>query len=75
MVMMNCYSVGHTISHFSRGNKCGQKVYFICQGPIGFRCPVSEKREPQNTEQGIMNVEGKNFIIRNSLFEIQNRDG
>jgi hypothetical protein len=25
---------------------------------------VSEKREPQNTEQGIMNIEGKeNFII------------
>jgi hypothetical protein len=33
---------------------------------------VSEKREPQNTEQGIMNVEGKdNFIIRNSLFDIR----
>jgi hypothetical protein len=28
--------------------------------------------EPQNTEQGIMNVEGKeNFIIRHSLFDIQ----
>jgi hypothetical protein len=35
---------------------------------------VSENREPQNTEQGIMNVEGKeNFIIRNSLFDIQNK--
>jgi hypothetical protein len=33
---------------------------------------VSGKREPQNTEQGIMNVEGKNyFIIRNSLFDIR----
>jgi hypothetical protein len=33
---------------------------------------VSEKREPQNTEQGIMNVEGKeNFIIRHSLFDIR----
>ena len=33
---------------------------------------VSEKREPQNTEQGIMNVEGKeNFSIRNSLFDIR----
>jgi hypothetical protein len=33
---------------------------------------VSGDREPQNTEQGIMNVEGKeNFIIRNSLFDIQ----
>jgi hypothetical protein len=30
------------------------------------------KKEPQNTEQGIMNVEGKeNFIIRNSLFDIR----
>jgi len=36
---------------------------------------VSEKREPQNTEQGIMNIEGKeNFLIRNSLFDIQNRE-
>jgi len=33
---------------------------------------VSGKREPQNTEQGIMNVEGtENFIIRNSLFDIR----
>ena len=33
---------------------------------------MSENREPQNTEQGIMNVEGKeNFIIRNSLFDIR----
>jgi hypothetical protein len=33
---------------------------------------VSGKREPQNTEQGIMNVEGKEtFIIRNSLFDIR----
>jgi len=33
---------------------------------------VSEKKEPQNTEQGIMNVEGKeNFIIRNSLIDIR----
>jgi hypothetical protein len=31
----------------------------------------ARKREPQNTEQGIMNVEGKeNFIIRNSLFDL-----
>jgi hypothetical protein len=38
----------------------------------GFGCQASEKREPQNTEQGIMNVEGKeNFIIRNSLFDIR----
>jgi hypothetical protein len=33
---------------------------------------VSENRKPQNTEQGIMNVEGKeNFIIRNSLLDIR----
>jgi len=33
---------------------------------------VSEKREPQNIEQGIMNVEGKeNFIIRHSLFDVR----
>jgi hypothetical protein len=33
---------------------------------------VSGKREPQNTEQGIMNVEGKeNFITRHSLFDIR----
>jgi hypothetical protein len=33
---------------------------------------VSAKREPQNTEKGIMNVEGKeNFIIRHSLFYIR----
>jgi hypothetical protein len=39
--------------------------------PKGFRCQItevrgqnSENREPQNSEQGIMNVEGKeNFII------------
>jgi hypothetical protein len=34
--------------------------------PIGLRRgkQVAGKREPQNTEQGIMNVEGKeNFII------------
>jgi len=32
---------------------------------------VSAKREPQNTEQGIKNIEGKeNFIIRNSLFDL-----
>jgi hypothetical protein len=38
----------------------------------GVRFQVSEKRQPQNTEQGIMNVEGKdNFIIRNSLFDIR----
>jgi CubicO group peptidase (beta-lactamase class C family) len=38
------------------------------------RYQKSEKREPQDTEQGIMNVEGKeNFIIGNSLFDIQNR--
>jgi hypothetical protein len=45
----------------------------IASGP-GFRLGVSgfRKREPQNTEQGIMNVEGKeNFIIRNSLFDIR----
>jgi hypothetical protein len=36
------------------------------------RYQKSEKREPQNTEQGIMNVEGKeNFIIGNSLFDIR----
>jgi hypothetical protein len=39
---------------------------------------VSENREPQNTEQGIMNVEGKdNFIISaeaDSIFDIQNRE-
>jgi hypothetical protein len=34
--------------------------------------PVSKKRKPQNTQQGIMNVEGKeNLIIGNSLFDIQ----
>jgi hypothetical protein len=33
---------------------------------------VSGKREPQNTEQGIMNVEGKEkFIIRHSLLDIR----
>jgi hypothetical protein len=33
---------------------------------------VSAKKEPQNTEQGIMKVEGKeNFIIRHSLFDIR----
>lgn len=33
---------------------------------------MSEKKEPQNTEQGIMNFEGKeNFIIQNSLFDIR----
>jgi len=33
---------------------------------------VSVKIEPQNTEQGIMNVEGKeNFSIRHSLFDIR----
>jgi hypothetical protein len=33
---------------------------------------VSAKREPQNTDQGIMNVEGKeNFIIRHSFFDIR----
>ena len=39
---------------------------------MGVRFQASEKREPQNTEQGIMNVAGKeNFIIRNSLFDIR----
>jgi hypothetical protein len=39
---------------------------------MGIRFQASEEREPQNTEQGIMNVEGKeNFIIRNSLFDIR----
>ena len=46
----------------------------------GVSVQVSEKREPQpatssaesNTEQGIMNVEGKeNFIIGKFLFDIQ----
>ena len=38
----------------------------------GVSVQVSENREPQNTEQGIMNVEGKeNFSIRNSLFDIR----
>jgi hypothetical protein len=45
----------------------------------GFGCQIkevrgqnSENREPQNTEQGIMNVEGKeNFIIRNYLIDIR----
>jgi hypothetical protein len=40
----------------------------------GFSVQVSgvRKREPQNTEQKIMNVEEKeNFIIRNSLFDIR----
>ena len=33
---------------------------------------VPDDREPQNTEQGIMNVEGKeNFSIRNFLSEIR----
>jgi len=33
---------------------------------------MSENKEPQNTQQGIMNVEGEeNFIIRNSLFDIR----
>jgi hypothetical protein len=33
---------------------------------------VPDDREPQNTEQGIMNIEGKeNLIIRNSLFDIR----
>jgi hypothetical protein len=37
-----------------------------------FRRQVSEKRELQNIEQGIMNAEGKeNFIGRNSLFDIR----
>jgi hypothetical protein len=37
---------------------------------------LSKNREPQNTEQGIMNVEGKeNFIISASGgFDIQNRE-
>jgi hypothetical protein len=39
---------------------------------LGSSVQVSEKRELQNIEQGIMNVEGKeNFIIRNSLFDIR----
>jgi len=33
---------------------------------------VNQKKEPQSTEQGIMNVEEEeNFIIRNSLFDIR----
>lgn len=39
---------------------------------MGVSFQASEKREPQNTKQGIMNVEGKKyFMIRNSLFDIQ----
>jgi hypothetical protein len=39
---------------------------------MGVRFQASEKREPQNTKQGIMNVEGKKyFMIRNSLFDIR----
>jgi hypothetical protein len=40
------------------------------EGQAGLACSAvsgSVNREPQNTEQGIMNIEGKeNFIIRNS---------
>jgi hypothetical protein len=44
-----------------------QAVRFSAEGGAGFRYQVSDNREPQNIEQGIMNVEGKeNFIIRNS---------
>jgi len=36
------------------------------------RFQVSGDKEPQNTEQGILNAEGKeNLSIRNSLFDIQ----
>jgi hypothetical protein len=49
----------------------------------GVGCQVSENREPQNTEQGIMNVEGKKTssfeilahrsrLYRDSIFDIQN---
>jgi hypothetical protein len=38
---------------------------------VGHRVQISGDSEPQNTEQGIMNIEGKeNLIIRNSLFDI-----
>jgi hypothetical protein len=48
----------------------------IASGP-GFRFGASDfrKREPQNTEQGIMNVEGKEkvhhskFLVRYSIFK------
>jgi hypothetical protein len=37
---------------------------------VGHRVQISGDSEPQNTEQGIMNIEGKeNLIIRNSLFD------
>jgi len=39
----------------------------------GFRCQGTGGRDPQNTEQGIMNVEGfESFFNRHSLFDIQN---
>jgi len=45
-------------------------VYRIMVSGVGYQ--ASEKREPQNAEQGIMNVEGKeNFSIRHSLFDIR----
>ncbi len=33
-----------------------------------------KNREPQNINQGMLNLEGKNVIIQNSLFDIQIRE-
>jgi maltoporin len=42
------------------------------EGVSGVGCQALENREPQNTEQGIMNAEGNaNLSIRNSLFDIR----